>query len=108
MQNAKRDAALNKSRDDALHIGRQELIDLLKEIEVHLGVNQLPDAGTETLPGEDVDTFKWPTEWMDSGAEIAILDKIASRDDIASQIVDEEVDPYSRAVSDQPVSYTDA
>jgi len=108
LQNAIRDAALNKSRDDALHIGRQELIDLLKEIEVHLEVNQLPEAGTETLPGKDVDTFKWPTEWMDAGAEIATLAEIASRDEIVSQIVDEEVDPYSRAVSDQPVSYTDA
>ena len=45
---------------------------------------------------------------MDAGAEIATLAEIASRDEIVSQIVDEEVDLYSRAVSDQPVSYTDA
>ena len=109
MQNAIRDAALNKSRDDALHIGRQELIDLLEEIEVHLKGDQVLDAGTETLPqGEDVDAFEEPTEWLDAGAEIATRAEIAPQAEIASQIVDVVDGQQSGAVSDQPCSYTDA
>jgi hypothetical protein len=74
-------------KDDALHIGRQELIDLLEEIEVHLKGDRVLDAGTETLPqGENVDAFEEPTEWLDAGAEIA------TQAEIASQIVDDAVD----------------
>ena len=98
------DGNLDTLKDDALHIGRQELIDLLEEIEVHLKGDQVLDAGTETLPqGEDVDAFEEPTEWLDAGAEIA------TQAEIASQTVDDMVDgQQSGAVSDQPCSYTDA
>ena len=71
------DGNMDTLKDDALHIGRQELKDLLKEIEVYPEVNQIPDAGTGTLQGEDVDTFEGPIEWMDAGAEIATLAEIA-------------------------------
>jgi hypothetical protein len=45
-----------KSKDNALHIEQQEIIELLKDIEVHFEGDQVSDAGTETLPqGEDLD-----------------------------------------------------
>ena len=73
-----------KSKNNALHIEQQEIIELLKEIEVHFEGDQVSDAGTETLPhGED-------------------LDVCDVRNGSALCRVDEEVHPQSGAASDQP------